>query len=653
MQSVELYIYEEEVFYSGEVTGNIGDKYISDSAANWVANQWVGYTAIIISGTGAGSSELIEENTDKSLTLVNDIHTDTTSIYKIVAILPQRIELFKDEKISITSSVTNFNDLGKLFTDYSQSFTIPASKHNNKIFKHWYESSVGENEDDNLNLVEGSAFDHRRRYFGYIEINTIPFRDGKFTMEKANKKNGYIESYTINFIGNLIQLKDKFKDDKINDLVNASGVSLYDELNFDYNYTEVSDRFSGISTDENIFFPLIGGDRRFECNTATPSDILTTTGAIDYRTLFPAIRISKILEYIQTYYGLTFEGAFLSSEAITKLSMYCKNSEQFNFYGEPLAPNFTTADSGFTQFNLATDTLTFSFNEAANLHRFESWFRVDTTSTVEYTMDIYDNGNLYASYTGLTGTQDIRFFNTYIQDEIVINNAFYVHNFTYRVTSSLPMTFTARVQLKRDYGHITTFYNKFAYTPSQSTSGSLQIKKYLPDLKVEEFLTGIIKLFNLIIIPTGENKFEFKQLETWYQEGRIIDVTKFINQPEAEINKPKLYKRIDFKYEKSENVLNNAFRSLFNQEYGDLFFDNPNSAYTENYEVKVPFENMMWERYTDTTFLTATCWNKDLKAYTPKPVLMYDNGVEDLIVNGSASIPAQTCFIAFPPSTLL
>ena len=27
MQSVELYIYEEEIFYSGEVTGNIGDKY--------------------------------------------------------------------------------------------------------------------------------------------------------------------------------------------------------------------------------------------------------------------------------------------------------------------------------------------------------------------------------------------------------------------------------------------------------------------------------------------------------------------------------------------------------------------------------------------------------------------------------------------------
>ena len=38
----------------------------------------------------------------------------------------------------------------------------------------------------------------------------------------------------------------------------------------------------------------------------------------------------------------------------------------------------------------------------------------------------------------------------------------------------------------------------------------------------------------------------------------------------------------------------------------------------------------MWERYTDTNFITATCWNKDLKAYTPKPILMYFNGGQSL-----------------------
>jgi hypothetical protein len=64
----------------------------------------------------------------------------------------KRIELFEDEKISLTSSIQNVNDISKVFTDYSQSFTIPASDNNNEIFRHWYENSL-----DN-------GFDQRARY---------------------------------------------------------------------------------------------------------------------------------------------------------------------------------------------------------------------------------------------------------------------------------------------------------------------------------------------------------------------------------------------------------------------------------------------------------------------------------------------------------
>jgi hypothetical protein len=38
----------------------------------------------------------------------------------------------------------------------------------------------------------------------------------------------------------------------------------------------------------------------------------------------------------------------------------------------------------------------------------------------------------------------------------------------------------------------------------------------------------------------------------------------------------------------------------------------------------------MWERTTDTNFLTATCWNINLQPYVPKPVLLYYNGTQFL-----------------------
>jgi len=129
----------------------------------------------------------------------------TVQLYIYVDGVGHRIELFNDEKISVTSSIANFREISTLFTDYSQTFTIPASKHNNAIFRHWYESAVGDTNVDNQLNVD-NAFDHRVKYYGFIEIDTVPFRDGKFVMQQANKKNGYIESYTINFVGNLSQL---------------------------------------------------------------------------------------------------------------------------------------------------------------------------------------------------------------------------------------------------------------------------------------------------------------------------------------------------------------------------------------------------------------------------------------------------------------
>ena len=106
-------------------------------------------------------------------------------------------------------------------------------------------------------------------------------------------------------------------------------------------------------------------------------------------------------------------------------------------------------------------------------------------------------------------------------------------------------------------------------------------------------------------------------------------MTEYVEAEAIEINKPKLFKRIDFKHEKSENVLNTNYREMNPPlEYGDLFFDNPNSAFADKYEVKTPFEDVMWERTTGTDFLTATMWTKDLQPYTPKPILMYDNGTE-------------------------
>jgi hypothetical protein len=49
----------------------------------------------------------------------------------------EEVELYKDESITLTQSIQDIMDIEKVFTDYSKTFNVPASKTNNKFFKHF------------------------------------------------------------------------------------------------------------------------------------------------------------------------------------------------------------------------------------------------------------------------------------------------------------------------------------------------------------------------------------------------------------------------------------------------------------------------------------------------------------------------------------
>ena len=86
-------------------------------------------------------------------------------------VLIKELKCLDDENITITSKIQDVRDIGAVFTDYSQSFTIPATKSNNKIFKHWY----------NYNIDDG--FDSRVKVDALIEIDHLPFRRGRIALE--------------------------------------------------------------------------------------------------------------------------------------------------------------------------------------------------------------------------------------------------------------------------------------------------------------------------------------------------------------------------------------------------------------------------------------------------------------------------------------
>jgi hypothetical protein len=164
-----------------------------------------------------------------------------------------RLELFNDEKISVSSTIQNISDISKIFTDYSQGFTIPCSPTNNAIFQHFYQNDVN------------ATIDYQKRYNAYIEVDTVLFRRGKIQLEKTNLKNGSADSYSVTFYGAGVSLKDYFNEDKLSQLDHTS-------LDHDYTNKEVYYRVTidSSTTDYDVRYPLITSKRIWQFSGSVP-----------------------------------------------------------------------------------------------------------------------------------------------------------------------------------------------------------------------------------------------------------------------------------------------------------------------------------------------------------------------------------------------
>ena len=526
-------------------------------------------------------------------------------LYIYIDDVARRVEMFNDEKVSVTSSITNYTDIGKLFTEYSSSFTIPASSVNNSIFLHWYESAI-----------EG-GFDARVRHDAYIEIDTIPFREGNVQLEKANIKNGYVESYTLTFYGNLTQLKDKFGDDKLKDLD-------YSSLSHPRTSTEILDRIK-FDTYE-VCYPLLGNTKEYEYLTGTSSDITTNAGSVILSDLFPAVRVKTIFDFIQTKYGITFTGNFLNYLQFTKLYMYMKNMELPRAYNVGVRHiNVAFSFSAFPEYNTTNNTFTTSWSFAGSNKRIQIQYIVVPVTAAIYKLEVYRDNIIYKTYDNLFGI-----FNALIYDETQTSDGG-SHVFYVVISSITPYTFRGDLDYRRWSGSsfvksVSTNYPITPpYLPAVTTGLNLNMSNYVPDIKVADFFIGIIKMFNIIVTPVNATTFLLEPLELYYQSGQIRDLTQYIYADELDIVKPQLFKSIEYSFQKSENILNNSFRDSYNREYGDLIYNSGSNLESSTYKVNIPFENPMFEKTTGQNFHTCTFIDKNLKSYTPKPILMYRN----------------------------
>jgi len=579
----------------------------------------------------------------------------------------ERIELFKDEDISINSSIQNVQDISKIFTDFSQSFSIPASPSNNVIMRHFYNSEVILYENDFLNPAT--------RRSATIEIDGTFFKRGRIQLEKALLENGEPYSYQLTFYGDLVSLKDTFGELKLADLDWSS-------LGHAYTYDEIKTRIEDDTTDYDVRYPLISPERYWQySNFNTPDEnIDTPQGAIVWTELFPAVRIKSIFDIIQSQFGITFNGGFLDDPRFTSAYTYFKNTSQYAYVSPPIPLDFISVYAGSN-----TYAPPFPYTEPIGLTGEVTFDDTDNSIQLSYvTWEVFagsitDSGThfIQAEITNINPTNVTYFIDVYrfnqlldtievtgggnqtitIYEESNPNNTSLNSKVRFEFRSETPVTCDIRLVYFYEVILVTLppfqLLTRYVEITSIGTTGFQNLGTSAPNIKVADYFANVLKLFNLTAYGLNSDVYQIETIEEWYNKGGIYDITEYTDLKSIDVKRIKLYKNISFNYKQSKSITNRAFANIFMREYGNL-----SSAFDYeggDYKIDVIFENLLFSKFTNTDLQVGYCIDENLKPYVPAPITLYKYTKKDVsfyLTDNLTNTDNITTYIPFGQDTI-
>tara|TARA_B110000967_G_scaffold53320_1_gene54656 strand:+ start:1213 stop:3231 length:2019 start_codon:yes stop_codon:yes gene_type:complete len=531
----------------------------------------------------------------------------------------KRLDLFGDESVSLTQTIKNAKSPDSVFTSFTQTFNVPASKSNNLIFKHYYNFDIN------------NGFDARTKKSSTIELNSFPFKEGKIKLEGVTLKENVAYAYKLTFFGNTVDLKDLLGEDKLNQLVSLNSLSL------DYKSDEIKSRLQADPTSNNIITPLItsgasGRTSRLYYDSAGHGN--TPTGNLDFQNGHPehgvlwtdlkfALRVSKVIEAIQTQYSLTFSNDFFNSTNLPYYSLFMWLHRKKGDVESGSAAAFVNTIDGWA---VASDvkseminTSTFRINNDDNVNSLV--LKLSRSLTNSYDVSVKRDGQVIFTRSSITTSFE----------QVVLTNFINVGSeYTVTINYDSQVIFNS-VAWEYDYdtqgGAETDIFATSTYVAPAAFE--FTITSQIPDIKVIDFLTGIFKMFNLVAYLDDSGVVVIKTLDSYYTSGLNYDISDYIDVKTSTVNVALPYKEIVFDYKDNKTFLAAIHTQLFSYTWAKEDFTGGENLDGGIYKVELPFGHFKFEKLldaddgSDTEIQWGYCVDDNQEAYIGAPFLFY------------------------------
>jgi hypothetical protein len=539
-----------------------------------------------------------------------------------------QVDLYKDETITIESSLQDIRTIDTTNTDYSQNFKVPPTPNNESLFQHWYDSSV-------LN-----GFDNRSDIPALLYVDGELFRKGVIRINSVQALRNAPLHYDITFFGKLRTLLDKFLNKKLIE------VTALDDITYSRTFADYTAALTG-SNSLPIMYPLISPTKLWTYDSGSinnPLDISKPAGAINMDELYPAVSLPTIFSALETQFDIAFTGSFLSEDRFTRA--YC-------LFGGSQALNLSTVaiDLTFPNGSITTPLSTYfqrvTFDKPYLRYTGITSFgpqirliaRVTADSTTTWEIQPYLNGGKVNTKTG----QPINILRSDIGPTGEIFSDVYtpggsgfegLWEFELKTSNNLPIT----VELDLIYSESgITLHTNTISTGALIPTSQLSLTAVAPDILISEFLKGILNMFNLSLYSIREDVFEVEPLEDWYNKGARYNIDPYVKKDFKYVSVP-VFDEVTFKYKESKALFNELHRNSKSagKDYGNLEYANDEYARGTKFNVNVPFENLLFTRVlTDSALRPAApkvayLLDSTFKPFRPGVCIMYHSNTRPL-----------------------
>ena len=558
-----------------------------------------------------------------------------------------RLDLFKDENIQITDTIQNIKDPGSIFTTFSQTFTVPASKTNNKVFQHYYNSRVVND--------EGLGFDARFSVDAIIKVNGADYKTGTIRLQSTNLKLNKAYSYTVSFVGSGALLRDSILEDDLSQLTDLT------QYNHDYDLATAKTglqhglglsgstmtQANGTTIDRSVIYPFISHTKRYVYDstltyvTYNPAVTAGTEG-LEYTQLKPAIKLIHIIEAIEEKYGVTFTSDFFGDAAFDELYMWMNRTKGHiegvddnisYFYSEDLTDDDGADDQIFSTYSNG-NFYARSFETPTYDLDYDLDFTVTPTGSGTYDIVIYNQWNDVVHYqsAGHTGTQT---FNVIIDHPI--SDGFYQYQPAVQITSEGTITqLIVTIDGEKYVNGASVQQGDYTY-PTVVPNNEINFPSVIPKMKVMDFLKGIFKMFNLTHYKQSDGEIYVDTLDNFYALGTNLDISEYIDVSTHSSDVSVPFDYIGFKYTEPETFLAKNRFEITGEVFGDEEYSLGKLFGGSKYEIETGFSHIMMEHLPDlntgdidSNNLFGWAVDEDEAAIADKPLILYRRGTQTL-----------------------